>query len=405
MAPPAADVDASLSSQPPPLALLSDRRLPAVLCLSTFLAVLNAFATTPFYPQMARDLHTTVPLLGQVVTLLALLSAALGLLVGPLADRYGYRWPLVIGILAIAAALAATGLAPTYPVLLALSVLMGLGDALVFALPFAIAASYFQGEAQRRVMSWMFAAYSLAPVVGVPLLTALGGITSWRVALVLAGLAAAPMAWIVAITLPPDTRRPATALRLSAVLAAYGPVLRHPLSLRLFALSALRGIWWIGLLTYLGAFLGTALGLPTPSVGLIYAFGGGAFALGSVVAGGRLGAISPRTTVAAASLVGGMLMAPLLRTSSLGLVLVLLPIVAVTAAISGVGVITQLAAESPSGAGTTMALNGSLLNLGAAGGAVLGGALIALGGYGALGIGLPCVALAAAVLAWWPARP
>ena len=51
---------------------------------------------------MARDLQTTVPLLGQVVTLMALISAGLGLLAGPLADRYGYRWPLVVGLLAIA---------------------------------------------------------------------------------------------------------------------------------------------------------------------------------------------------------------------------------------------------------------------------------------------------------------
>ena len=72
------------------------------LCLAAFLASLNFFAPTPFYPQMAHDLRTTIPLLGQVVTLMALLSAGLGLVVGPLADRYGFRWPLVIGLLAIA---------------------------------------------------------------------------------------------------------------------------------------------------------------------------------------------------------------------------------------------------------------------------------------------------------------
>ena len=51
-----------------------------------------------------------------------------------------------------------------------------------------------------------------------------------------------------------------------------------------------------------------------------------------------------------------------------------------------------------------MLLNGSVINFGSAGGAIIGGALIALGGYGALGIGLPICAGAAAVLAWWPVR-
>jgi predicted MFS family arabinose efflux permease len=52
-----------------------------------------------------------------------------------------------------------------------------------------------------------------------------------------------------------------------------------------------------------------------------------------------------------------------------------------------------------------MVLNGSVLNLGTAGGAILGGALIAIGGYAALGIGLPIFALVAALLAWWPGSP
>ncbi|MDQ3226857.1 MAG: hypothetical protein M3Q50_09545, partial [Chloroflexota bacterium] len=53
-------------------------RILAALCVSAFLASLNFFAPTPFYPAMARDLHTSVPLLGQAVTLMALISAGLG---------------------------------------------------------------------------------------------------------------------------------------------------------------------------------------------------------------------------------------------------------------------------------------------------------------------------------------
>ena len=73
------------------------------------------------------------------------------------------------------------------------------------------------------------------------------------------------------------------------------------------------------------------------------------------------------------------------------------------ASMCSVGVATLLAAESPAGAGTTMVLNGSLINAGVAGGSALGGILNALGGYEALGIGLLLFAFAAAALAWWPA--
>ena len=61
-----------------------------------------------------------------------------------------------------------------------------------------------------------------------------------------------------------------------------------------------------------------------------------------------------------------------------------------------------LTAETRSGAGTTMTLNGSLFNLGAAGGGAIGGMLLALSGYEALAIGLPIFGLGAALLSWRP---
>jgi predicted MFS family arabinose efflux permease len=60
--------------------------------------------------------------------------------------------------------------------------------------------------------------------------------------------------------------------------------------------------------------------------------------------------------------------------------------------------VTLLAEQAPGGAGTSMALNTALLNLGAAGGSALGGALLAVGGYEVLGLALPGFALGAALL-------
>jgi DHA1 family inner membrane transport protein len=377
-------------------------RVQILLCLSAFLAALNFFAPTPFYPQMAHDLQTTVPLLGQVVTLMSLISASLGLLAGPLADRYGYRWPLVIGLLAIAVGLLGTGLAPIYPVLLGLGVVMGLGDALAYSLPFAIATTYFSGIAQRRAIAWTIGALSTAPIIGVPLLAAVGGLTNWRVALATAGVAAAGVAWLVAAVLPADRLHPTSRLRVRELLAAYTPLLHHPPSLRFLAVSGLRGMWWVGMLTYMGAFLGTVVKFSPQHVGLVYALAGGAYTAASIVAGNLMGGLSPRLVVALSSVIGGVLVAPMFLFPVPGVVLPLLLTVSVAAAICSVSVVALLADESPAGAGTTMVLNGSVLNFGTAGGAILGGALIAFGGYAALGIGLPVFALAAALLVWWP---
>ena len=392
----------AVGERAPPAA---DGRVVAALCIAAFLASLNFFATTPFYSLMARDLRTTVSLLGQVVTLMVSLSAGLGLVVGPLADRYGYRWPLVIGILAIALNLLGTGLAPAYPVLLGLSVAGGLGDALVFGLAFAIAGTRFAGEARRRAIGWTIGALSSAPIVGVPMLTAISEVGGWRTALVAGGLAAAGAAWLAAAALPPDGRRPTTPLRTRALLEAYAPLLQHPPTLRLLGVTVLRAAWWLGLLTYLGAFLGEAVGLSTRQIGFVYTLAGGAFAAGTFVAGGRLGGVSPRASVAVSSVAAGLLVGPMLLLANTQVVLPLLAIISFAAAICSVGVTTLLAAESPAGAGTTMVLNGSLINAGTAGGAALGGVLLALGGYRALALGLPLFAFGAAALAWLPTAP
>jgi MFS transporter, DHA1 family, inner membrane transport protein len=376
----------------------------AALCVASFLAALNFYAATPFYSRMSRDLDTTVPLLGQVATLIILVSAGLGLAVGPLSDRYGYRWPLVIGMFAIAVNLLGTGFAPSYPVLLVVGLAGGLGDALVFSLPLAIAGVRFAGQAQKRAIGWIIGSLSVAPIIGAPILTTIGGIAGWRTALVGAGVGAIGAAWFVASALPRDDRRPMVPFRWRELSTAYAPLLAHKPTLRLYCATALRAVTWIGLLTYLGAFLGDEVGLSTRQTGLVYTVGGIGFAIGSVSAGGRLRLGPPRVTVAVTCAIGAVAVGLLLLATTTWISVALLIVASVASAIAGVGIVTLLAAESPVGSGMTMVFNGSVLNLGAAGGTALGGGLIALGGYDALGWGLPIFSLLAALLAWWPAH-
>src|SRR5215212_10873238 len=69
----------------------ADHRVLPALCLGMFVAMLTFVAPAPFFPAMARDLDVGVPLLGQVVAAMLLMSAAIGLVAGPLADSYGHR--------------------------------------------------------------------------------------------------------------------------------------------------------------------------------------------------------------------------------------------------------------------------------------------------------------------------
>ena len=92
----------------------SNARLPArglvpTLALSTFVNHLNVVAWIPFLPFIAKAQGVSVSLLGQIPASMLLLSALLGLGIGPLADRYGYRRTLLVCLAAVAASSLTTG--------------------------------------------------------------------------------------------------------------------------------------------------------------------------------------------------------------------------------------------------------------------------------------------------------
>jgi predicted MFS family arabinose efflux permease len=382
------------------LARPGDGRLIAALCVASFLAALNFFSTAPFYPVIARDLDTTVPLLGQVTTAMILISTVLGLGVGPVADRYGFRWPLVIGVLAISLNMIGIGLAPSYWVLLCLSVAGGFADALVFGLPLAIAGVMFTGDTQRKAMGWTIGSLSSASIVGTPILTSVGSVTSWRAALVAAGMISIGAAWFIHRSLPADQRRTNAPFRLGDIAAAYRPLMRHRPTLRIYATSALRSITWIGFVTYLGAFLADELDLGTRSVGFVYMASGIGYAIGSVL-GSRVAVISPRTLLIFSCLLAAVILGAVMAVPIVWLTVVLVIGGSLVSAFGAISLVSVLADESPAGTGTTMVLNGSMINLGASAGALIGGILISLGGYQAMGIGLPLFSVIAAVLVGW----
>ncbi|MDQ3044985.1 MAG: MFS transporter, partial [Chloroflexota bacterium] len=360
----------------------------------------NFAGPAPFFTRMARDFKTTVPLLGQITTAITLLSASLGLAIGPLAERFGYRRLITGGMIAVAVNLIGTALAPSYSLILGLAVIGGLGDAALFGLPLAIASTYFTGAARRRAISWTMTALPASGVAGIPLLTLLGGAAGWRVAIGCAGVIALVAAGLTARWLPGQALAPVEPFRLRTLLHVYLPLVRKRSLLLLYGANGLRMAGWIGLLAYLGAFLTEVRGFGTGSVSAAY-FVVGLGAVCGGLAATRLGAIQPRTVVVMTSLA----LAPLcwvLFLSPLGTLatIALLAPLAVAAFTAGVGIALMLADETATGAASVMVLNGSVLNVGAALGVALGGLLLATGGYTALGMVLPFLVLIAAGLIW-----
>jgi predicted MFS family arabinose efflux permease len=380
----------------------STNRILLALCFCTTAGAFNFLAMTPFYPEMSSDLDVSVSLVGQIVTFMVLLSGVLGLVLGPIVDRYGFRRPLLIGLCCVAVNLIGAGLAPAFPFLLGLSLVGGFGDALVFGVPFAVAGTIFSDGERKRAFSWLTGAMSLGAIVGIPLFTLIGSVTSWRLALIACGVVIFTAVLFVDRTLPKDRPVVESTWSLRLFRAAYEPLLHDAPTVRLLSATAIRSICWLGFLTYLGAFLAEAHGLSTRQIGLVYTVGATGFAIGCSISGRLIGPSRTRLAVGIGCLLSAVATAAAVNAPQVWLAIGFIAMLAMASAVVAIGVSYLISTVTPGEQGTTMLLNGSVINLGTAAGAALGGGLIALGGYRALGVGLSIFAVIGAVLVLWP---
>jgi MFS transporter, DHA1 family, inner membrane transport protein len=381
------------------------RTIIAALAMSSFLGTLNNAALNPFLPDVAADLNSSVPILGQTVTVMFVLSAILGLVAGPLADHYGHRRLLLIGMAALVINAIGTALAPNFALLFVVRLTGGLAGAILAGVTLAIAGTRFRGEARRRAVSYTAASMAIAPIIGVPLMTTIGGGLGWRWSFVALAILSLIGLVLVSRALPGDPAIPDERFQPSSVLSAYRPILKHFPTVGLITGALLRAMSWNGVITYAGAFFIVERGFSTGTVGLVYAAGGGGFMLGSLAASGRLGRFDPVRTVIISTTLSGLLFGMMyLLPGGAILPIVSLGIAGFIGAFGWIATATLLANTTPGGSATTMVLNGSGINLGSAGGGAIGGLLIATAGYSAVGLVMPVFAIAASAVIWLSSR-
>jgi predicted MFS family arabinose efflux permease len=378
------------------------RALVLTLTLATFVNHLNVVAWNPFLPFIAAAHGVPVALLGQVPALMMLLSTFLGLVIGPLADRYGYRRTLLVCLLAVVMSSMATGLAAKLPVLVLAALLGAVGRAAVMPVAQAIvAASFVKDAARRRAVSRIQSGGPLAATLGIPLLTAIAVALQWRGAfIVVSGLALA-VALILWRILSRDASVGSEQVRLKSILAAYRPLIRDHSSLTLIVAACLENAGVNAMWTYYGAFYVQQYAFSTEQVGWVSLAAGLGVLVGQTAAGGRRGG-RPRLLFIVGSagsgpLIGLSLMLPLPAAAAVALM-------AAGWLMHGllmVSTIVLLVGQSPAGRATTLTLYGSAMSFGMALGAALGGLALAGAGYFALGMCTLALPLASAILVWF----
>ncbi|MCX5557150.1 MFS transporter [Streptomyces sp. NBC_00038] len=358
-----------------PLALLA-------LAVGAFGIGTTEFVMMGLLPDVADDLHISIPTAGHLVS-----AYALGVVIGaPLlaaaTARVSRRKVLIGLMLLFVAGNALSALAPDYHWLMAARFLSGLPHGAFFGVGAVVATSLVAPERKARSVSLMFLGLTVANVVGVPAATLMGQHMGWRSTFL--GVSVIGLLAVVSLALlvPRDsTHGPAAGLR--GELAALRSL---PVWLALGTTVAGFGALFAAY-SYITPMLTDAAGYADSSVTLLLAlFGVGATA-GNLL-GGRLADRSMRGTLfgGLVSLAAVLALFPVLMATawSAALAVVLLGTAAFVTSSPLLLMVMEKASSAPSLASSA---NQAAFNLANAGGAWIGGLALAAG----LGVTSPAV--------------
>ncbi|MGY4313683.1 multidrug effflux MFS transporter [Bradyrhizobium sp. JR3.5] len=189
-------------TNPVPRDIPTSSTLPiAVLSVLAAMGTLATNILLPSLPQIAISLNVTTAAVTSAITVFLAVFGLGQLLVGPLSDRYGRRWPVLIGFAVFFAGSVWCGLATDLPNLLIGRVVQATGACATSVLSRAIARDMFSGAALARAMALIMIVMSAAPGFSPLLGGALDHSLGWRAEFALVAIFAAASAVAYGIVL------------------------------------------------------------------------------------------------------------------------------------------------------------------------------------------------------------
>ena len=140
-----------------------------VVCVATFMLLLDITIVNVALPRIARDLHGSFSDIQWVIDAYTLTLAAVLLTAGTLADLFGRKLLFVVGVSMFAGASLLCGLAPDALFLILARGFQGFGGAMMYATALPLLAEEFQGRERGTALGIWGAAIAASAAVG-PLL-------------------------------------------------------------------------------------------------------------------------------------------------------------------------------------------------------------------------------------------
>ncbi|WP_421735528.1 MFS transporter [Cellulomonas sp.] len=364
------------------------------LTLATFVAITTELVPVGLLPQISSDLDVTESVAGLLVTVYAVMVAALAIPLTLGTRRLPRKGLLLATLVAYTVSNALVGIAPSFPLVAAGRAVGGIAHALFFSLSIGYASRLVLPHVTGRALALVTAGASAGLVLGVPLSTALGVAVGWRNGFLVLAAGCALATVLVAWLLP-------------AVSGDDAPDADHTRSerrTRLGLVSASNTLTYLAqytVYTYVAVIL-LATGLSESAVGPVLLGLGAVGLVGTAYAAVSLDRHPRRGTVVVHAVMAlGLLALGLAFPSRTG---VLVAAAVWSGAFGAMASVFQTAAIRTRGGSPDIigALVNSTANIGIGGGAALGGLVLAGPGLGALpyvGAGLVAVSLVVIIVA------
>lgn len=251
---------------------------------------MTEFAMMGVLPDIAGDLHVTIPQAGHFIS-----AYALGVCVGaPLLILLARNLPPKRTLLALMAMFTLfntlSALSPGYGMMLAMRFLAGLPHGAYFGVGAIVAGRLADEGKAAEAVSIMFAGLTVANVVGVPLGTYVGNLFSWRYTFLMVGAWGVVTLWFLRRWLPVVEAQPRSGVR------SQFRFLKLPSSWVLMGVTMLGNSALFSWYSYIMPTMRSVAGFGANSEMLIMMVGGAGMVIGNLLGGRLSDRLTPQRT-------------------------------------------------------------------------------------------------------------
>src|SRR6188768_565516 len=156
----------------------------------------------PLLVDLSRELDVSLGQAGLLAAAMAVTWAISAPFAGVLSDRFGRRPLIVLALFGLGSVTFGAGLAPNFGVLVVMRTLAGVFGGFGPAVVLAAAGDLFPPSRRGMAMGWANLGFSMAAIVGVPSIGAIGGTLGWRWAFAATGLMVLAIGALIRLTFP-----------------------------------------------------------------------------------------------------------------------------------------------------------------------------------------------------------